>query len=175
VDELIKMAENDPDLSLALLKKIQGALENASGEDKSKLQDAAIEAAVNAAGFGQAVLAVLGELSSEKTVDADRLIQKALGEMKNLEAAGSVLFEILPKDTDPDFDAFIKSASADNLAMAAVLLLAGEAKKNDFQVGKQNDSNNEVIKLAEKLASSAVSQKDKLSGPLSDVLGALNL
>jgi len=187
VDELVATAENNPDLSLAVLKKIQSAAGTASGDDKVKLQTAALGAAVNAAGLGQAVFNAAGAITSITDADnpqekARQMVLDALNSMNNLEAAGSVLFDTLPKPGDPDFSNFTDSASANDLAMAAAVLLAGEVKKNsggdlEGYVDKLLDNTytpTDPENLAMKLAQASLAQGN-LSGPLQDLLSGLNL
>jgi len=141
VNELIQMAENDPDLSLELLKKIGEAAGKKSGEEKAGLQAAAVEAAVNAVGLGQTLINTAGELANFETADAKDLVMDAINSMPNLDDASDALFKMLPKDpSGADFEKFIETAGAEDIAMAAVLLLAGEAKKYDSIPG--NDIGN---------------------------------
>ncbi|MDR2617293.1 MAG: hypothetical protein LBC62_00345 [Treponema sp.] len=186
VDGLLAQAENDPDLSLALLKKISDAAGNASSGDKAKLQNAALEAATNAAGLGQAVLGRAGEIASvDNPDDAKNLLTNAINDMSNLEAAASILTNTLP---DPANDTALKNftdtASPEDLATAAALLLAGEAKKSGDIDGYINSSFNKdspdlspAENLAVKMAEAA---KDKYTdtganGPLKDLLSGLGL
>lgn len=198
IDELIAMAENNPKLSLAILKKIQSAVNGASGSEKLKLQSAALETAVNAVGLGQSVLSAAGELTNVKGPDdALDLVLDAINSMKNLDAASSALLDILPEpDLTPesDFRKFADATSADDLAMAAVLLIAGEAKN---QAG---DSKDDLVDYVENLgvrlssdppdvdpegsenlaqimaiASALSGRTDELNSSLFDVLSGLNL
>ena len=182
VDELIAMAENNPDLSLALLKKIQAAAAKASGADRIKLQGAALQTAVNAAGLGQAVLNAAGELTSVDSIDGGRqLVMDALNSMKNLDDSCSVLPSILPDPSDTEaFDAFTESADIDDLALTAALLIAGEANKHEspddyvdsFDSNRPQSPNEE---LAVKMIEAVQARQDELSGSLEDVLKGLNL
>ena len=170
VDELIALAENNPDLSLAVLKKIRDASKKASGTDKQKLQNAALEAAVNAAGLGQAVLGVAKDLGSLED-DAKDIVIDAINGMDNLDAAASILAEILAGG----FDA--STADPNDLALAAVVILAAEAKKapggiDDYIDHFQDTPLTPVEQLAVDLALAA---KDNVSGPLKDLLDNLNL
>lgn len=184
VDELLEMAEGDPDLSLAVLKKIRSASAKASGSDRQKLREAAIEASANAAGLGQAVLGAAEKLSGiDSAEDALDLVLAALNDMKNLEDASAELFSTLPKGDDADFDDFAAAASADDLALAAIILLAGEVKKNSD--GNMADYIEEYItpmhelteeeELALALADALTGRLDELSGPMKSVLEGLNL
>ena len=146
VSNLASLFEDDPDGSLALLKKIQSAVNgNPSAADLLILQSAALEVAVNSVGLVNGMLAAAGNMSDFDNVDDARsILDAALNAMSNLEEAGSLLAAILPNppainsgsgtldENDPEYGAFMnfaKSASADDLAMAAVVLLLGEASK----------------------------------------------
>lgn len=198
VDELIATAENNPDLSLAILKKIQAATNGASEDDKLKLQSAALGAAANAAGLGQAVLGAAGQLTSlsgdnseDDIKDATDMLLNAINGMKNLEASCAALCGILPDPADQAaFDAFTAAASANDLAMAAAMLIAGEVKNqvnNDVTPEEylediknrieQGDDLKESENLARAMALAAAipGRENELSGPLKDVLEGLNL
>jgi len=182
VDELISMAENNPDLSLSVLKKINEALgKDMPKKDKLKLQTASVGAAVNAAGLGQAVLGSLDDLETVLTEeDAKDLFFKALDKMDNVEDAASVLFNTLPKSGEA-FDDFTKEASVDELALAAMVLICGEAKKNgddldgyiDNFVHNPNDTEELAIALA--LAAVVEERKDELSDTFKNILKSINL
>ena len=170
VDELIDLTDNDPDLSLAVLKKIQAAVKGAFGNDKQKLQEAALQAAVHSVGLAQSVLGVMSELNSLEGSVTDIFID-AIKEMQNLADASSVLFAILDKNFDMD------EADPTDLALAAMVLLAGEAKKapggvdnyvNSFPTS--NPSNE--AQLAMVMAAAAAGG---VSGSLKDALAELGL
>jgi hypothetical protein len=195
VDELIALAENNPDMSLEVLKKIKNAAENASPEDKAKLQAAALEASVNASGLAQAVLNNAGEIASiENTDDAKKLVLDAINSMPNLEDAGALLNQIIPPpadplhpEDDPAFTSFTDNASVDELAMAALVLIAGEAKQTansggsasleDYidSVDPANPTVSQELAVAMALAATVAGRADELSGPMRDALGGLNL
>lgn len=192
VDELLEMAENNPDLSLAILKRIQDAVGKSSGADTQKLQEAALEAAVNAAGLGQAVLGAADKLTSIETdTEARDLVLDALYSMKNLEAANELLEKTLPEPYDEHgnlteaFLSFSEKANVNDLAMAAALLIAGESKKaasdpNAYinELGDRIDHGNSLSSresLALEMALAALDRADELSGPLKEVLDGLNL
>jgi hypothetical protein len=185
VSGLVEKAENDPDLSLALLKKISDAAKNASDKDKAELQNAALGAATNAAGLGQAVLNNAGKIASMNDPDeAKELLTKAINDMANLEAAASVLTGTLPDPTDAaSLTKFTDAANPDDLATAAALLLAGEAKKNgdvDSYINnfaKDGPNQTPTEKLAIKMAEAALNKYTAVGvdGPLKDLLDGLNL
>ena len=195
VDELIAFAENNPDLSLEVLKKIKSAAENASPDDKAKLQAAALEASVNASGLAQAVLNNAGEITSIGNAgDAKKFVLDAVNGMPNLEDAGALLNQIIPAPADPlhpgddpAFTSFTDNAGVDELAMAALVLIAGEAKQtagaggtdalDDYieSVDPANPTGSQELAVAMALAATVAGRADELSGPMRDALKGLNL
>ena len=178
VDELIELTENDPDLSLELLKKIGEAVDKASDDDKAKLQSAAIEAAVNSVGLGQTLINAVGDLSEIDTDDPDAakdLVIDAINSMPNLEEASESLGNLLKDPTN-----FIETASADDIALAAILLLAGDAKKNgsddmDEYIEDFINDPSDQAKLALELAEALEDKVEDLSESLKTILDGLNL
>ena len=188
VNDMVALAENDPSLSLAVLNQIQTAINgNISDQEKLVLQNAAVGAAINASGLGQAALEMVSNISNFEGSDSADLLIQAIDGMKNLEEAASVLSGILPDPSDRDsFDAFTESASADDLAMAAALLIAGEAKKmggdniNDYisSLGQNIEEGKTLTyeeNLAYEIALAALDRSQELSGPLGDLIAGLNL
>ena len=213
VDDLIAKTENNPDLSLAVLKKINDAAKGASPGDKAKLQNAALEAAVNAAGLGQAVLGTASSLTNidlsnldQAATDAKGIVLQAVGALSNLDATSQALIATLPdpgvydsatRSYSDDFNNWAQNASADNLAMAAVVLIAGGISKipdssdpsqdpiGDYLTGlvnlTTNPDDNENSKSAENFAlalaigTTLADRVDDLSGPLQSVLQGLKL
>jgi len=207
VNDLVAKAENNPDLSLALLKKIQDAANSASGNEKLKLQSAALGAATNAVGLGQAVLGAAGSLTSlsgdtqTQIEDAKNMVLNAINSLQNLDATSSALVSIVPNPYDadgnitPEFQAFSDTASANDLAMAAAVLIAGQAKNYVNDPNNSDDPDDYISSLGNRidgtstdpltdqenyaramaLAAAAVSRSGELSGPLQDVLSGLNL
>ena len=164
---------DDPDLSLALLENIDAAMDGASDEDKEILQNAALEVAVNASGLGQAALGVLIDLDSLADNPKDVIID-AINGLDNLEAAAELLCSIL-EGFDPDN----VNADPNDLALAAIVLLTGEAKKapggvegyiNGFTAG---GASTDAEQLAVALATAAAGQLS--DGSLKDVLSNLGL
>jgi hypothetical protein len=180
VDEYITMAENNPDLSLEVLQRINEAMGSASEEGKIKLQNAAVTAAVNASNLTNTLMNNVTEVSNlENADDVKGLIADTLGGMDNLAPASDALTAILP---DPDdtgaFDAFTASASADDLALAAALILAGEAKKGgeeiftDYENATIPPESQDAVDLAEALATAAL-DKQPAGGESSNLLDLL--
>ena len=185
VNDILSQVDNDPNASLAVLKKIKNAMANASPEDAIVLQNAALEAAVNSVGLVQAVLGVVTSLDEINVGSAPQKIADAVNGMKNLGSVGDELFAILPDvddDPDSDFQKFITQASPDDLAFAAVVLLAGEAKQKSggnleeymstFDPGNTG-SNSDIENLAVELVKGI--DPTTLTGPLGDIMRGLNL
>jgi hypothetical protein len=180
VDDLISKSENNPDLSLEVLKKIGSAVGSASGSDKAHLQNAAITAAVNASNLTTTLLNNASNVSNLEDADEVKdLITNTLNSMNNLTSASDNLTGILAQDT-----AFMDSASADDLALAAALILAGEAKKqgsdifNDYENASIPPESQAAVDLAEILATKAQEKYDageNANSPLKDLLDKLGI
>ncbi|MDR1586657.1 MAG: hypothetical protein LBS57_04290 [Treponema sp.] len=189
VKELIEVAENNPDLSLEVLRGIDKALQDANDDEKNSLQAAALQAASNASGMGTAIMHQAGNISEimEDKDNAKKLVTDVLQDMDNLSDTSNLLVDILPEPGTPEFDAFVKKANADDLAIAAAILLAAESKEqinsgdyfNSFNPNDPAASLNPRENLAVGLAKSALDKSDEpnsgLSGRLQDILEGLNL
>ncbi|GHV94773.1 hypothetical protein AGMMS50293_10930 [Spirochaetia bacterium] len=181
VNELIEMAENDPDMSLEVLKRIKDAAQNADSDKAGDLQAAALKAAANASGIGSALLQQAGNISElmDNADNAIDLIVDVLNSMNNLNAAGDNLVEILPTPGTSEFDAFVAKSSADDLAIAAAVLLAAEAKSvsdsKDYLDSFDGSGTGPQVELAIALAKAADTKGMELSSSLKDILGGLNL
>jgi hypothetical protein len=199
IGDLIEMTQDNPDNSLALLDKIKDAANKASGDEKSRLQAAALETASNAAGLGQAIISNAGKLTSVDTEDdARKLVTDAINSMKNLNESASLLTAIVPQPAEPfdpeniddPFNKMAASAAVDDLAMAALVIIAAEAKtqeqthengvdgyvddlKDKIDNNELND--NENLAKAMALAATLESRQDELSPSLKDALSGLNL
>jgi len=114
--------------------------------------------------LGQAILSVATDLGSFAD-DPKNIIIAAIGEMDNLEAVVSVLSDILGGSVDPDAD-------PNNLAMAAIVIIAAAAKDSGnpntyFPPGSPPP-------LAVALANAAKNNPDA-GDTLKDILGKLGL
>jgi hypothetical protein len=185
VDELVMLAENNPDLSLELLKSIKNAVSKASPDDASSMQEAALRAAANATGLGHAVLNQIGNSADalHESNNAISLVVGSIDYLKNLQDVSSALESILPEPGTPAFDAFVEKASPEDLAVAAALvLLAAEAQTHNdgteyLKNFKPNDPSATLTpqeKYAVALAEAAVG-KGMDDGPLKSLLSGLNL
>jgi len=184
VDELIRKTRNNPEMSLVVLKRIRSASENAQGNDLLALQQAAVQAASNATGIASSLISQAGNISGiDNKDDAIGLIESSLASMKNLGPVADNLNDILPDPVpgNPEWENFVNNSSADDLAIVAVLLLAGEAKKDpggveDYINNKFEDNKtNSTLTSQEALALALVEEALNKSGSsgLSDSLKAL--
>jgi len=180
VYDLLDMATT-PDLSLELLKKIGDAVEKSKGDEKAKLQAAAVEAAANSVGLLQTLAGATGALTNIDEDNAKDFAIKTINGMPNLDEASDALFKLLNSGDSDDFDNFIDNATAEEIALAAVLILAGEAKKNqddmDKYIDEFFDDPSPQAELALLLAESLVDKGkvEDVPGPLRDILEGLNL
>jgi hypothetical protein len=185
VRELILRAENNPDLSLEVLKGILDAVVTSAGSDRAALQAAALQAAANASGLGVNLLNQAGDLDVfTDPAMTKELVKAGINSSDNLVESGSVLAAALPNpDDDAAYAAFVAAAVADDLAMAAMVLLASEAKQTGDSSAYIDSFNttgsplNQSEKLALKLAESAAQKYDAEggTGPLKDILDELHL
>jgi hypothetical protein len=172
VDEYISMAGNNPDLSLEVLRGIANAMGGASEMDKIRLQNAAVTAAINASDLTNALMNNVSNISDlENSDDVKDLVRNTLNGLGNLVAASDTLTTILVQDPA----LFKASASADDLALAAVLILAGEAKKADDLDIFSNHTNGGAppgtsLAFADDLAAAA---KTKYEDPVTGNTGSL--
>jgi len=181
VSELIELAEDNPDLSLAILKKIKKAADGANEEDEAALLAAALQAAANATALGPAVLGNAGSIidALNNSDNAAEAVTKALDSMKNLAEVSDILDDILVPGTSA-FSAFLDAASADDLAIAAAIIIASEAKDfidsedylNSFDPSGASLTSKE--ELAIELAVAAAGKSD-LSDRLKDLIAGLGL
>ncbi|MDR1947957.1 MAG: hypothetical protein LBQ38_01055 [Spirochaetaceae bacterium] len=185
VRELILQAENNPDLSLAILKGIQNSVGSASPEDRRSLEAAALEAAGNATGLAASLLSQAGKISSVMG-DPDKakeLVVDAIKGMSHLNETRDLLADILPRNPDSEeFKAFTQNAGAEDLVMAAAIILAaesGESPNSDDFINNfdPNSVSTPSLKLAVSLATAAADKPELLEGdsPLKDILSGLNL
>jgi hypothetical protein len=179
VFDIIAEFENNPDASLAVLKRIQNALADAPDGEKITLQVAALEAAANAVGLVNAVFGAITDPDDIMEDSAKDIMLDVINGMTNLEAAGSLLLDVLPAPGTPEFKAFVASANPNDLAFAAVILLAGEAKRQPGDMGAYIDgfgaTSNPVENLAIELAKAAQEHPDEMTGPMKDIIKGLNL
>ena len=187
VNELIAQSANDPDLALEVLKGIQSAASAASGQDLITLQVASVSAASNASGLGTAILQnagnIVDSLSGSNSTAVIDLVSNAVSGLTQLTPSGTALTAILPSPSDATaYNAFVSQAAPEDLAMAAVTILAAQAQTsgnvttyiNSFPASPTVGT---PEYLAAQLAGSAKTKyaAEGGTGPLADILVALNL
>jgi len=180
IDELLALSASDPEMALAVLEGIEDAIAGADADEQAELQAAALVAASSASGVGPAILENAGDVletldSGEDTVIID-MVAEAIGGLDQLADTSTALLAILP-DPATEPAAFVAEASAEDLAMAAVVLLAAEAQAAP-DVGTYIDTYTPVqdtlaVELAE--AAAAAYAAEGGTGPLADILASLNL
>ncbi|MDR1098897.1 MAG: hypothetical protein LBL28_00300 [Treponema sp.] len=185
VTDLISSSENNPDMSLAVLKKIKDAVDNASPETASSLQAAALQAAANASNMGPTLLNKVANISdvTDNMDDAKQLVIDTINEMSNLSETSSTLTAVLPEPGTPSFDAFIEKANADDLATAAAVLIAAEAKGkvdgdefiNNFDPANPDLSSSAVLAIELAKAASQKYENGSSGSRLKDIIAGLNL
>ncbi len=187
IDDLLAQSANNPDQSLALLDKIASTVANASAADAAVLRAAALQAASNASGVATAVLSRAGDILDAMNSSGDIIpvISGVISGLSNLGDAGALLAAILPDPSDTDaFNAFVEQASPEDLAMAAIVLLAAEAAQapggvedyiSDFDPSGAGLSDNEALAVALAEAAAARYTASGGTGPLANILAGLNL
>jgi hypothetical protein len=130
VNDLIRMSENDPDLSLELLRKIKAAADRAGPEEAAALRAAGLKTGANAVDLGSSLINNITDMSDVGNADqARKMLSDAINGMPNLAETSAALSGLIPDPSDTAaFDAFTAAADLNDLAMAAVILLAAEAK-----------------------------------------------
>jgi hypothetical protein len=169
VEELIRLSENNPDMSLEVLSGI------AESDEKSfpAMQAAALRAAANAADIANALLKNISDIASG-SMDEDTsksMMINTVGSMCNLADTGSALLSILPNTTNPaDYDALDPS----DLAVAALVLLAEEARQAGNVSAYINSPSGGNLPVIQAMAQSA---RDRYTGGgfLTDVMDNLIL
>ncbi|WP_304225179.1 hypothetical protein, partial [Gracilinema caldarium] len=185
IDDLLAQSANSPAQSLALLDSIADALATASASDAAVLQAAALQAASNASGVATSVLSNAGTMleTLQGSGDIIPVISDAITDLTNLAPSAELLAAILPAPTDTTaFNAFVDQASPEELAMAAVVLLAAEAQasgsvENYISTFDPSNPASEAETLAVALAEAAATAYATSggTGPLADILAGLNL
>jgi hypothetical protein len=148
------------------------------------LQAAALGAAANATGLGHVVLNQLGNVAGalENPENAIDFAVTVIDGLSNLKESGDALVAIIPEPGTPAFDAFVEKSSAEDLAVAAALiLLAAEAQGkddvNDYL--SEFNPNDPLVELTEserfavKLAEAAIAKG--LGDQYQNLLSGLNL
>jgi hypothetical protein len=171
VGELITQSEKSPDMSLALLQKIQDAVDGADAEDASTLQAAALQTAANASSLGPVLLEQVSNISEilDDPAGIENMVAQAINSLTHLEETSEALTAALPDPADSGaFDAFVAKADPDDLAAAAAVLFAAEAKDGDadfFTDFDPSSPGSASAELAVKLAEEAIAKYDAAGSP----------
>ncbi len=193
VADCVESAKNDQSLSLAILDSLSSLIDTASAEEVPALQSAALDAAVNASGVGTAIgeiisdstvldIVLSGDLSDQTTQDElIGYVDDVLTGLDNLSEASSLLVDVLPDPTDTTaYAAFVDSSTPEQLAMAAVTLLADAATSSGDDLVtfvSTLDTSDSEIALAMDLATSAADKYavEGGTGAFSSILSAFGL
>jgi len=182
VSELVDSFADSPDHSLELLEEIEDALDGSNAQETAILQTAALEAAANASGIVPALLEnsddILEAMEDEEAIID--LIDSTVNSLDNLAESAALLLDILPDPTDTGaFDAFIENADPEDIAMAAIVLLASEASASGGVEAYINSfdpdtpaSDAEIMAVALAEAAAAAEGPD---GTIADFLENINL
>lgn len=186
--------ENDPDASLEVLEDLSSLVANSSGTKQTELVVLALNVSSSASGVGGALLQKVdpiadllkdGDFNDDATQDElFAVIDSALSSMDNLSDSASTLEDIL-NTPGVTVDSIKDTATADEMAMAAIVLLSNSASSgggvstyvDTLGTNKTNGTLTASEQLAIDLAEAAAAkyQADGGTGPLADVLDALNL
>lgn len=188
---LAAQVASDPAASLIVLDGLAAVIAAASDEQQPALVALALGVASNASGVGGALLQSTGSLADllmngdfeDESVQEDlfAIVDSAIAGLGTLSDTAATLVSILT-GTSASIDDIAATASADDLAMAAVVLLAasaadagGVADYVDY-LGT-SPALNATEQLAADLAEAAAAKyaAEGGTGPLADLLAALNL
>ena len=189
VTDLIDQSANNPEQSMALLDAIADAMADASASEAAVLQAAALEAGSNSSGVATAIFSNAGTLldtleTMESSEEIIPLISDAIADLSNLAGTATDLVSILPDPSNTTaFDAFVAQATPEDLAMAAIVLLAAEAQADTGGVETYITGFDPTtpapgpealaVALAEAAADSYAASGG--TGQLADILAGLNL
>ncbi|MFA6508743.1 MAG: hypothetical protein WCT14_21775 [Treponemataceae bacterium] len=182
---------NDPDASLAVLSGLEDLIAAAPASEQAALAALALDVASNASGVGGALLesadSIAGILTSGDFSDSTELfaaVNTAIAGLDNLSESASSLVSIFGS-TSATVDEIAANSTADELAMAAIVLLAANASTHTGGVsgyvadldgtgsGTISPSEQANADLAAALAQAAIDSG--ASGTLASILGMFNL
>ncbi len=194
--ELAAQVSNDPDASLVVLDGLETAIASASAAEVPALVALALEVTSNASGVGGALLESAGPIAdllmngdfSDTSTQTDlfAIIDDSIAGLDNLGGSADTLTSIITDLTDggSTLADITATASADDLAMAAVVLLANEASSSSYSGVEDyvdylgsSPSLSASEQLAADLAEAAAAKyaAEGGTGPLADLLSSLNL
>lgn len=192
--DLADSTRGDSDASLALLDDLEDVIADADPEDKAELTAVALDVASSASGLENAILQDGDELV-DLLQDADLddpavqeqiygIVEDSLAGLDNLSAASASLVSILTAPGAASVDDLAAASSAEDLAMAAIMLLSANAADDpsgvsgyidsfDPDSGALSESESLAVTLAEAAAAKYAAEGGE--GPLADLLSILNL
>lgn len=191
--ELAAAVSDDPDASLVVLSGLEDLIAAAPAEEQAELAALALDVASNASGVGGALLTTVdslagiltgGDLSDPETLDGlFTTIDEAIAGLGNLGDTSTSLVAIL-SGTTATIDDIAETATAEELAMAAIVLLSANAQNDAGGVAgyvggldPNSSSLSASEQLAVDLAAAAAAKYDAEggTGPLASILSSLNL
>jgi len=190
--DLAAETDGDAAASLELLDGLTDLIADADAEDKADLVAVALDVSSSASGVESAVLEESDELLDilqngdldDPAVQEDvyDLIDDALAGLDNLSESADAIVDIF-SDPHVSIQDVAAASSAEDLAMAAVMLLASEASQatagvssyiDDFDAeGELTPTEALAVALAE--AAAEKYEEEGGEGPLADLLDTLNL
>jgi hypothetical protein len=171
VAELIRLSENDPDMSLEVLKGIAGS----DKKSDPAMQAGALQAAANATDISNAMLKNISDITGGMDSETSKSVMvDAIGDMHNLEDTAAALLQILPASSNP---ADYNGLDPADLAVAAMVLLAAEARQSgdaSSYIDTIDSSTGGTLDVIKAMAQSA-EERYTGGGFLGDILDNLNL
>ncbi len=192
--DLADATQGDSDASLALLDDLEDLIADADPDEKADLTAVALDVASSASGLENTILQEgdeLVDLLQDGDLDDPAvqeqiydLVEDALAGLDNLSDASQTLVSILNAPGAASIDEIAAASSADDLAMAAILLLSSNASDDpdgvsgyidSFEAESGTLSESEALAVALAEAAAAKYAAEGGEGPLADLLSTLNL
>lgn len=192
--DLAEATKGDSDASLELLGELEDVIADADADEKADLTAVALDVASSASGVENAILQEgdeLVDLLQDGDLDDPAvqdqiygLVEDALEGLDNLSDSSASLVAILTDPGAASIDEIAAASSADDLAMAAIMLLSANASEDpdgvsgyidsfDSESGTLSESESLAVALAEAAAAKYAAEGGV--GPLADLLSTLNL
>lgn len=185
--DLAAEVEGDPDAALVVLDGLEELIADADADEQAELIALALDVASSASGVGDSLLANAGDILSlvqDETLDSAELftiVDDAIGGLDNLAESAATLAALLGGGTT--IEDIADESNAEDLAMAAIVLLSAEASTAPGGVEGYLDSFDPsgTLTAEEQLAVDLATAAADLyaaeggTGPLGDILDALGL
>jgi hypothetical protein len=188
--ELAELTSGDADASLILLDGLTAVIADASAAEKVDLAVLALGVATSASDLESTLLESSSDLLNLLTagtlddVAVYALVEDALSGLGNLSESAAALTAIFTASGAPSINAIAATASAEDMAMAAIMLLSSAASADSGGVSSYIgafDPTSVTLTATEQLAvdlATAAATKyaaDGGTGALADMLSTLNL